>query len=56
MEDRRTRGDMIEVFMIVKGIDNLDSGKFFRFAENSRTRGHKHKLLKSRSRLDIRKH
>ena len=47
---------MIEVFKIINGIDNLDCHKFFSFASTSRTRGHKHKLLKSRSRIDIRKH
>jgi hypothetical protein len=56
LEDRRTRGDMIEVFKIINGIDNLDVKNFFSFAGSSRTRGHKHKLTKSRSRLDIRKH
>ena len=56
LEDRRTRGDMIEVFKIINGIDKLDCHKFFTFGNTSRTRGHKHKLFKSRSRLDIRKY
>ena len=56
LEDRRTRGDMIEVFKIINGIDNLDVKNFFSFSGSSRTRGHEHKLTKSRSRLDIRKH
>jgi len=56
LEDRRTRGDMIEIFKIINNIDSLDYQRFFSLAETSRTGGHKYKLLKSRSRLNIRKH
>ena len=56
LEARRIRGDMIEVFKILKGISKLDSASWFQLANNSRTRGHKLKLIKKRSRLDIRKH
>ena len=55
LEDRRTRGDMIEVFKILKGINKVDSSSWFQLANNSRTRGHRFKLVKHRSRLDIRK-
>ena len=55
LEDRRTRGDMIEVFKMIKGIDKINFKNFFSPAANNRTRGHKYKLAKSRSRLDIRK-
>jgi hypothetical protein len=55
LEDRRTRGDMIEVFKMLKGISKVDSSRWFRLAENSRTRGHSFKLVKCRSRLDVRK-
>ena len=35
LKERRTRGDMIEVFKIVNGTDNLDSAKYIRVADNS---------------------
>jgi ribonuclease P/MRP protein subunit RPP40 len=56
LEARRTRGDLIEVFKIVKGFSKVDYKHFFQLADNSKTRGNKYKLVKSRSRLDIRKH
>ena len=56
LEDRRTRGDLIQVFKLVKGIDKVDCGTFFKLANSSRTRGHKFKIVKVRSRLEIRKH
>ena len=55
LEDRRDRGDMIEVFKIVKGLDKLEQNKFFALEGTGRTRGHRFKLSKSRSRLEIRK-
>ena len=55
LEDRRIRGDMIEVFKILKGINKNDSGSWFQLVNNNRTRGHSLKIAKKRSRLDIRK-
>ena len=55
LEDRRNRGDVIEVFKYLKGFSDIDFGKYFKIVENSRTRGHKYKIEKVRSRLDIRK-
>lgn len=55
LDDRRTRGDMIEVFKIIKGIDKVNYWDFFQLAANSRTRGHRYKLAKSRSKLEIRR-
>ena len=55
LEDRRKRGDMIEVFKFLKDINKTDSGQWFHLANNVRTRGHRFKLVKNRSRLDIRK-
>ena len=54
LETRRIRGDLIEVFKIFKGLDNLDS---FAFLEPSTapTRGHSLKIVKLRCRLDVRK-
>ena len=56
LEERRTRGDLIEVFKMIKGFEKVNYQNFFNLVENDRTRGHKYKLRKSRSRLDVRKH
>ena len=40
LEDRRTRGDLIEVFKMIKGTSKLDYKSFFTLDVNSRTRGH----------------
>jgi len=56
LKSRRKRGDMIEVFKLIKGIDKIDKNIFFSLADNNRVRGHQYRLLKSHSRLDIRKH
>lgn len=55
LEERRDRGDLIEVYKFVRGINKVDYRKFFTISNSNRTRGHKYKLVKSRSRLDIRK-
>jgi hypothetical protein len=54
LETRRLRGDLIEVFKIFKGFDNLDPTMFFELS-TAPTRGHSLKLIKPRCRLDIRK-
>ena len=54
LEDRRIRGDLIQVFKLIKGIDNVDYRTLFKLADCSRTRGHKFKIVKVRSRLEIR--
>jgi len=57
LKDRRERGDMIEVFKILNGKEHIDSGQFFKLSDNSYClRGHNKKLIKERSRLDIRKY
>ena len=56
LKDRLDRGDMIEVFKIIKQFDRVDQGTFFKLEESRKTRGHMYKLEKNRSRLDIRKH
>src|SRR3989442_374839 len=56
MEARRKRGDLIEVFKILKGFSKVDYKHYFQLVNSSKTRGNKYKLVKSRSRLDIRKH
>jgi len=56
LEQRRQRGDMIEVFKLLEGVENVDYNQFFTSATTSYAlRGHDRKLTKTRSRLDIRK-
>ena len=55
LETRRSRGDMIEVFKILKGFENIDSGRFFSKLQGRITRGHSETLQKPQCRLDIRK-
>ena len=55
LEERRNRGDMLEVFKTIKGINKLDYRKLFSLLNNTHTRGHSLKLTKTRSRLDCRK-
>ena len=45
---RRGRGDMIQVLYILKGIDQIDPGRFFMVSDQAITRGHSLKLLKQR--------
>jgi len=44
LETRRVRGDLIEVFKMFKGFENLDPCMFFRL-NTAHTRGHSLKLL-----------
>jgi len=58
LKDRRLRGDMIEVYKLSMGKEQIDYEQFFRLAENHYgIRGHEieKKLTKVRSRLDTRK-
>ena len=55
LEDRYIRGDLIQVFKLIKGIDKLDYNKFFQLADNSKTRGHRYKIVKQRCRLELRR-
>ena len=52
LETRRLRGDLIEVFKILKGYENIDQEMFF---DMSNLRGHSLKLNKKRVRLDVAK-
>ena len=45
-----------KVFKITHGIEGLDSGMFFKYRTNNRTRGHSWALAKERCKLDIRKY
>jgi hypothetical protein len=55
LECRRLRGDLIEVFKIMKGMEDISWETFF-IKRSDRTRGHSEKLFKERSRLDARKY
>ncbi|MES9879908.1 MAG: reverse transcriptase family protein [Sedimenticola sp.] len=44
---RRRRGDMIQTFKIIRGIEDIPSDRFFTIC-HSRTRGHEYKLAKPR--------
>ena len=47
MEERRTRGDLIEVFKMIKGLNKSDYTRLFTLAQNNRTRGHALKIIKT---------
>jgi len=55
LETRRVRGDLIEVFKIFKGFENLDSCMFFRL-NIAPTGGHSLKLIEPRCHSDVRKY
>ena len=56
LKDRRERGDMVEVYKILNGKEHIDSRQFFQVADDHYSlQGHRMKLSKKRSRLDIRK-
>ena len=46
LELRRLRADLIEVFKIFKGLEDVDLSTFFTLSESRRTRGHQLKLKK----------
>ena len=56
LEQRRLRGDLIQTFKILKGIDNVDPGDFFDLKKETRTRGHKWRLDKGAFRTENRRH
>jgi len=46
LERRRSRGDLIEAYKIITGKEALQWERFFEFAPNKATRGHRYKLFK----------
>jgi len=57
LEKRRLRGDLIEVYKLLTGRETIDHTALLQLDDSCYgTRGHKFKLKKYRSRLDIRKH
>src|SRR6266516_8053586 len=47
LEERRTRGDLIQVFKMIKGLNKSDYKRFFTLSQNNRTRGHALKIVKT---------
>ncbi len=46
LEQRRTRGDLIQTFKLVTGRDEVKGNKFFELTRHRGTRGHNLKLYK----------
>ena len=55
LEKRRIRGDLIQAFKIIKGIDKVNMNKFFTLNVRGSTRGNRFKLSKKRTRLELRR-
>ena len=55
LEQRRLRGDLIETYKIMTGKENVTSEQFFSLSEATQLRGHRLKLFKTRSRLEVRR-
>jgi hypothetical protein len=57
LEDRRVRGDLIETFKLIKGLEKIPASRFFSEPPSSLgVRGHSCKLFKNRARLETRRH
>ena len=57
LQQRRIRGDLIEVFKIMTGKERIKREQFFQLATNDHgLRGNSMKITKERARLDIRKY
>ena len=53
LEQRRERGDLIEAFKIITGKENIECEKFFKFRDDSTTRGNSLKIYKPRLKKSI---
>lgn len=53
---RRLRGDAIEVYKLLTGLEDIDYKQFMQLNERENTRGHHLKLWKNRCRLNTRKY
>ena len=56
LERRRARGDMIEIYKWVKGINKGNIDQVIEISSQNRTRGNGNKLEKLRFRTDVGKH
>ena len=54
LQYRMRRGDMIQTYKIIHGIDIVNKDMFFSAVTVEATRGHKFKLFQKRSRLNVR--
>ena len=55
LEFRRMRGNLIETYKIIKGLDKLDAGKMFPMLGESRTRGHSLRIKGRSFKTEVRK-
>ena len=55
LEFRRMRGDLIETYKIMKGIDKIEAGRLFPQAGETRTKGQGLKIRGSRFRTELRR-
>jgi len=56
LEKRRKRGDLIEIYKIITGKEDIDSKNLFRIAANDHgLRGHQLRIYKQPCRLNVRK-
>ena len=46
LEQRRLRGELTELYKIMRGRERVERIKLFPLAENSRTGGHRFKVIK----------
>ena len=54
LEQRRLRGNLIEVYKIMRGMDRVESQKLFPRVKESITRGHRFKVRGARFKGDVR--
>ena len=54
LERRRLRGDLIETYKMVRGLDRVDRDSLFPLMEKASTRGHGFKLRGGSYRTDVR--
>uniref|UniRef100_A0A0E9XFC2 Uncharacterized protein n=1 Tax=Anguilla anguilla TaxID=7936 RepID=A0A0E9XFC2_ANGAN len=52
----RLRGDLIETFKFIKGINKVNYRKLFKLSSVNRTRGHTWKLAKGKFHTNVRKY
>ena len=55
LEFRRMRGDLIETYKIIKGLDTSEAGNMFPMLGESRTRGHSLRIRGRLFRTEMRK-
>ena len=56
LEERRNRGDLLEVYKISKGLSKVAMDDFFHVGTGQRTRGHSLRVSKKQSAKDFRLH